>query len=142
MATIHHEVSIEAPLGTVYQAIATPEKIGTWWDKQTAVQTDRGQVLEHNPGPEHGVVKMRVVEQVTNNRIEWECISNHPASSPAAAWTGTHFIFELVPGAGNATTLDFRQTGYDPDSKFRASNTSAWADVLQNLKRVVESQPA
>ena len=89
MATIHHQVSIEAPLGTVYQAIATPEKIGTWWDKQTAVQTDRGLVLEHNPGPEHGVVKMRVVEQAADQRVEWECISNHPTSSPASAWTGT-----------------------------------------------------
>jgi uncharacterized protein YndB with AHSA1/START domain len=139
MATIHHQVSIEAPLGAVYQAIAMPEKIGTWWDKQTAVQTDRGLVLEHNPGPEHGVVKMRVVEQVTNKRIEWECISNHPASSPAAAWTGTHFIFELAADDGKATTLDFRQTGYDAQSRFLASNTSAWADVLQDLKRVVES---
>ena len=89
MATIRHQVVIDAPVAKVYEAIATAEKIGTWWDKQTPTQTDRGLVLEHNPGPEHGVVKLRVVEQVPNKRIEWECISTHPNSSPASAWTGT-----------------------------------------------------
>ena len=35
-------------------------------------ETDRGLVFEHNPGPEHGVVQLRVVERVPNTRIEWE----------------------------------------------------------------------
>ena len=42
------------------------------------------------------MVKLRVVELVPNKRVEWECISNHPKSSPASAWTGTHFIFEIA----------------------------------------------
>jgi uncharacterized protein YndB with AHSA1/START domain len=94
MAGIHHQLSIDAPAATVYEAIATPERIGTWWDKQVVTQTDRGLVLEHNPGPEHGVVRLRVVERIPSRRIEWECISTHPASSPASAWTGTRFIFD------------------------------------------------
>ncbi len=120
--------------------------------KQTATQTDRGLVLEHNPGPEHGVVKLRVVELIPDKRVEWECISAHPESSPASAWTGTHFIFELgergddaaSSGSGRnqdlTTALDFRQAGYDEQSKFFGSNNFAWGQVLQNLKQVVESQ--
>ena len=95
MTTIHHKLSINAPIERVYEALSSPDGIGTWWDKQTAVQTDHGLVLEHSPGPEHGVVQLRVVELVPNKRVEWECISLHPRSSPASAWTGTHFIFEL-----------------------------------------------
>ncbi|HSB69256.1 MAG TPA: SRPBCC domain-containing protein [Candidatus Methylomirabilis sp.] len=152
MATIYHQVSINAPVAKVYEAISTPDGIGTWWDKQTSTQTDRGLVLEHNPGPEHGVVKLRVVELVPNKRVEWECISTHPKSSPASAWTGTHFIFEIAERGGNAassgsgrnqdctTTLDFRQTGYDEQSEYFGSNNFAWGQVLQNLKQVVESQ--
>ena len=56
MATIHHQVSINAPVARVYKAISTADGIGTWWDKQTSTQTDRGLVLEHNPGPEHGTI--------------------------------------------------------------------------------------
>jgi len=148
MATIHHELSINAPLAKVYEALSSADQIGTWWDKHTAIQTDRGLVLEHNPGPEHGVVKLRVVEQVPNKRVEWECISVHPKSSPASAWTGTHFIFELAEctdssGAGRdqvrTTTVDFRQVGYDERSEYFESNKVAWGQVLQNLKQVVES---
>jgi uncharacterized protein YndB with AHSA1/START domain len=151
MASIQHRVTIDAPVANVYEAIATAGGIGTWWDKQTAVQTARGLVLEHNPGPEHGVVRLRVVELVPNERVEWECISTHPASSPASAWTGTHFVFEIAesgdeaapPGGKRppapATTVDFRQAGYDERSEFFGSNSAAWALVLQNLKRVLET---
>ncbi|HEV2855285.1 MAG TPA: SRPBCC domain-containing protein [Thermoanaerobaculia bacterium] len=141
--TIHHQVSINAPVAKVYEAISTADGISTWWDKQTPVQTDRGLVLEHNPGPEHGIVKLRVVELVPDKRVEWECISTHPESSPASVWTGTHFIFELAERddiAGRITILDFYQTGYDERSEFFGFNNSAWGQVVQNLKQVVESQ--
>jgi hypothetical protein len=87
-----------------------------------------------------------VVELVPNKRIKWECISTHPKSSPASAWTGTHCIFELGSSSGSgynqdrATILDFSQAGYDDQSEFFGSNNVAWGQVLQNLKHVVESQ--
>ena len=151
MTAIRHQVLINAPVAKVYEALSTPDGISTWWDKQTPTQTDRGLVLEHNPGPEHGVVQLRVVELVPNKRVEWECISTHPKTSPASAWTGTHFIFEIAehdnvvssgskPDQVRATTLDFCQDGYDERSEFFESNKSAWAEVLQNLKQVMESQ--
>jgi uncharacterized protein YndB with AHSA1/START domain len=140
VATIHHQVSINAPVEKVFQAISTPEGISSWWNKQTPVQTDQGLVLEHNPGPEHGVVQLRVVELIQNKRIEWECISKHPASSPASVWTGTHFVFELAEVDGVGTTVDFRQLGYDEQSKFFEFNRDAWGQVMQNMKQVLESQ--
>ena len=141
MTMIHHQLQIDAPIDVVYAAIATAHGISTWWDKQTPKQNERGMVLEHNPGPQHGVVQLRVVELVPDRRIEWECISTHPSSSPASAWTGTHFTFELAAGDAPGTTrLDFRQTGYDERSEFFEANRAAWAQVLQNLRRVVESR--
>jgi uncharacterized protein YndB with AHSA1/START domain len=111
MATIKHELVINAPLTRVYQAIVTADGISTWWDKQTLRQTERGLVLEHNPGPEHGIVQLRVVELIPNTRVEWECISTHPTSSQASVWTGTHFIFEMAGRGDGATVVNFRQTG-------------------------------
>ena len=159
MATIYHQVAINAPAAKVYAAISTADGIGTWWDKQTPVETDQGLVLEHNPRPKHGVVKLKVLDLVPDKRVEWECISSHPAESPASAWTGTHFIFEISEresaastaeressgtcdssrGGSNITTLDFRQTQYDDKSEFAGFNNFAWGQVLNNLKRVCES---
>ena len=123
--------------GEVYEAISTADGIGTWWDKQTPTQTDRGLVLEHNPGPEHGVLKLRVVELVPDKRVEWECISTHPKSSPVSAWTGTRSILEIAERGDSASssgsgtnqdrtiTLDFRHAGYDEQSEFFGSNNFA-----------------
>ncbi len=151
MATIYHQVGIMAPVGTVYEALSDPGRIGTWWDAQTPVQTDRGLVMEHSPGPSHGVVRLLVVERALNSRVEWECISTHPESSPASAWTGTRFVFELTDkGAdsfwsmlagdqGAVTILDFRQIGYDERSRVFGVNNFAWGQVLANLKRILEA---
>jgi len=139
MSTIHHQVSINASAARVYHAVATADGISTWWDKQTPIHTDGGLVFEHNPGPEHGAVQLRVVTSIPDKRVEFECISHHPPSSPASVWTGTHFVFELSQD-GDTTTLDFRQTGYDEQSPFFAANNAAWKDLLQHLKQVVESQ--
>jgi uncharacterized protein YndB with AHSA1/START domain len=139
MGTIQHQLFLDAPVTRVYKAISEADEISTWWDKQTARHTEGGLVLEHNPGPEHGIVQLRVVELVPNRRVEWECISTHPASSPASAWTGTHFIFEMAERGGSATALEFRQTGYDERSPFFAPNRDAWRMVLEKMKQVVES---
>ena len=133
MATIHHQVLVDAPLASVSEAIATADGISTWWDKQTPRQTPDGLVLEHNPGPEHGVVMLRVVELVPNERIEWECISTHPASSPASAWTGTHFVFDLSVRGERTTAVDFRQTDYDQRSPFFTANRDAWRSVFSRI---------
>ena len=58
MTTIEHRVLIATPVARVYRAIATADGISSWWDKQTARRTDRGLVLEHSPGAEHGIVKL------------------------------------------------------------------------------------
>jgi uncharacterized protein YndB with AHSA1/START domain len=139
MATIYHQVWINAPTAKVYEAIATAEAIGTWWDKQTATETDTGLVLEHDPGPEHGVVKMQVLQMVQDTRVEWECISTHPKTSPASAWTGTHVIFEITAREKMAI-LDFRHSGWDKNSEYFGFCNYGWGVALQKLQQVCESQ--
>lgn len=130
--------------------IATTDRIGRWWANHTATRTESGLVLAHDPGPEHGVVKLRVVEMLKDGRVEWECISTHPPSGPASAWTGTHVVFEIsergnVPaqsGFGHdqdrVTVLDFRHSRWD--DKYLGFCNFAWGTVLQKLKEVCESQ--
>jgi hypothetical protein len=153
MGTIYHQVWVNAPAEKVYAALASAEGVSTWWDKQTPVQTDEGLVLEHNPGSEHGVVRLRVVNQVQDTRIQWECISTHPQTSPAFAWTGTHIMFDLAvrkapawmrPPGGPETmcVLDCHQTNYSDISPFFGFDNFTWALVLENLKRVVEAAPS
>jgi uncharacterized protein YndB with AHSA1/START domain len=88
MATLHHQVWIDASVSKVYQALATADGLGCWWAPHTSTKTDAGLVLAHDPGPEHGEVKMKVLDATQDKRVEWEIISSHPRRSPASAWTG------------------------------------------------------
>ena len=153
MATIYHQLWINAPVAKVYELISTAEGISRWWDKQTATRTDDGLIFEHNPGPEHGVVKLKVLEMVPNKRVEWECISIHNKTTPAFAWTGTHLTFELTEREKFAPAnvswaaavpalaiLDFRHSGWAESSEYFGFCSYAWATVLQQLAQVCESE--
>ena len=150
MATLYHEVWIDAPTVKVYEAISTPAGISAWWNEQTSTHTGQDTVLEHCPGPEHGVVKMKVLDTTPNERIEWECISTHPPSSPASAWTGTHIVFEIArrsvpPWAServDMAILSFHHSGWDEKSQYFGFCNFAWGQVLQKLKDVCESPVA
>jgi uncharacterized protein YndB with AHSA1/START domain len=150
MATMHHQVWINAPISKVYGALATAEALGKWWAPHTSTQTPDGLVLAHDPGGEHGVVKQKVVDVTPDKRIEWEIISTHPKQSPAYGWMGTHIIFELSrrdnPGLWRGitdpvpqfTVLDFRHTGWDESSDFFGFCNFAWGCVLNMLKEWCE----
>src|SRR5262245_56996808 len=96
MATLYHQVWIAAPSARVFEAITTEAGIGGWWDRPTTVTSGAGIVLEFHPGSEHGVLRARVLETLPNERVTWEFISRHPATSPASAWTGTRVVFGVT----------------------------------------------
>jgi len=139
MATLYHQVHINASTETLYRAITTEDGIGSWWDQPTAVETGEGTVVEFRPGEGHGVLKMRVLDLVPGKRVEWECISTHTKDSPASAWTGTHIIFE-VGSKGETTILNFRHTGWDEDSEYFGFCNYHWGEALQKLQQLCESR--
>ena len=149
MATIYHQVRMNAPTVKVYRAVSTVNGIARWWDKPTDTPMDVGSVLEFNPGAEHGVLRMKVLDLLPDKRVEWECISTHPKTSPASAWTGTHVVFEVtesVPMAFEITrrkhmaVLDFRHSGWDETSKYFGFCNFGWGEALLKLKKRCESK--
>jgi hypothetical protein len=120
--------------------------MSSWWDKLTPVQTDEGEVWEHSPGPEHGKVRMLVVERVRNQRFTWKCISKHSPHVPASAWTGTTMTFVLGRRASSLvaqekwakkfplkTVLVFTHDGWSESSRYLPFCNTAWATTLQQL---------
>jgi uncharacterized protein YndB with AHSA1/START domain len=152
MATIHHQVWIDAPVSKVYEAIATAGGLGKWWAPHTSTETDEGLVLAHSPGPEHGDVQMKVLDTTSDQRVEWEIISKHPKTSPASGWMGTRVLFEIderdnpggrlgVSGGGaRMAVLEFRHSGWDEESEYFGFCNFAWGVTLLMLKQWCEKQ--
>jgi uncharacterized protein YndB with AHSA1/START domain len=146
MSTIEHEVWIDAPMADVYALLATPEGMSSWWDRQTQRHTEEGEIWEHTPGPEHGTVRMLILEKVPNRLFKWQCVSTHDAETPGSAWTGTTMTFRLGDRASSAvasatwarevpvqTVLSFTHEGWDASSRYLPFCNTAWAAVLQQL---------
>jgi hypothetical protein len=152
VTTLYHQVWIDATAAKVYSAIATADGLGRWWAAHTSTETAAGLVLTHNPGDEHGEVKMKVLATIQDRRVEWEIVSTHPKRSPASAWTGTRIVFDIAerdnPGRWlglddrkrRLTVLDFRHSGWDENSEFLGFCNFAWGETLLMLKRWCESR--
>jgi len=141
VTTLYHQVWINAPTGKVYEAVSTEDGIGSWWDRPRTVASSDGPVLEFRPGPEHGVLRMKVLEMVQGRRVEWQCISTHPKSSPASSWTGTHVLFEISERE-RVSIIDFRHSGWDDASVYLGFCNYQWGVALQALQRWCESPSA
>lgn len=98
MATLYHQVWISASRETLYEAITTDNGIGGWWDRPKIVATDAGPMLDFSPGPEHGTLRMKVVEATEGKRVEWEFISTHPESSIRAKLRQTSRLHPRLTG--------------------------------------------
>ena len=137
MTTLCHQLTIKTSPEKLYERLCTEDGIGSWWDRPTINTTSGQTVLEFRPGPEHGVLKMKLLEQAPRNVVRWECISIHPAESPASAWTGTRITFEFTSRA-NDCVLNFRHDGWDENSKYLGFCNYQWAMALQKLKQSCE----
>lgn len=137
---------------TLYNSIVQAEEISKWWAPHQSTESDAGTILSHDPGPEHGIVKLMVVDATPYTRIEWQCISaDHPPHSPASAWPGTHILWAIseeknrpsISGFGTdsdqMTVLNFEHSGWDESSEYFAFCNFAWGCVLQKLKEYCES---
>lgn len=156
MATIYHQVWINAPAGRVYAAASTREGIRRWWNGAQA-ETGSGLVFRYRPGPppDQGIVRIRVVEIVQDRRVYWECISARPPSGAASAWTGTFVALDIAEPDTMVirhgprrfpdhpvTVLDFRHCGWDDNSSYLGFCTFEWGGVLRKLKQECEAPSA
>lgn len=153
MATIHHQLWIDAPQATVHDALASAQGLSRWWIPHQQAVIDGDTLISHNPGPAHGVVAMKLLEGVAGQCVRLEVISRHPPQSPASAWTGTEIRFDLsrraspgtwrgLPHEGDPmTVLEFQHLGWDPQSDYYGFCSQAWAETLVMLRRWAEAQP-
>ncbi|MDX1461397.1 MAG: hypothetical protein R3348_10115 [Xanthomonadales bacterium] len=146
MASITHEVWIDAPRERVFHLLSSAKAIGTWWDEQTRKVTSEGIVLEHSPGPEHGTVRFLVLETEAPRLVRWRCVSTHPDNVPASEWTNTEIAFYIRKRSDSAeatekwaeeiparTVLRLEHTGWKEKARYLPFCSYAWAMVLSNL---------
>lgn len=135
MADIRHRVGINAPLGDVFDAIATREGLASWWTSAVDGESRVGEDLTfHFGNPEPSCV-MKVTDLVPGSRVAWQCIVGPDE------WLDTTLTFD-VKRDGETTVVLFTHGQWREPVEFMHHCSTKWAYFLLGMKDGLEGAKA
>lgn len=131
MVDILHRIGVVAPLGEVYQAVATPEGIAGWWTKDTVGKSEVGGQFTFRFG-DVGGFDMEVLELDPTGHVRWRVTDGAPE------WIGTEIDWRLQQ-SDEYTIVLFKHEGWREPVEFMNHCSTKWATFLMSLKELVET---
>jgi uncharacterized protein YndB with AHSA1/START domain len=130
MPDIFHTFFVKAPAERVYQCVATPQGLDSWWTKSSAGKPLPDEIYYLGFGADYQW-KARVIHAIFNKEFELQITESD------VDWNGTRICFVLQEKNGG-TEVRFHHTGWhEPNEHYRIS-CYCWAMYLRLLKRYAE----
>jgi uncharacterized protein YndB with AHSA1/START domain len=130
MPDIFHHFPINASPEKVFEGIATPKGLDTWWTESSSGKPAMNELYELCFGPPY--IWSAVVSKCVANTVFELTMKDSDTD-----WLNTKVGFVLAPKK-NGTTVHFYHTGWKEDNEqYRISNY-CWAMYLRILKRNIE----
>ncbi len=127
-------VTLDAPIESVFGAIATVDGIRGWWAPRTSGNAEHGGELRFE-FPAHQVTKsLRVEQAIRPVLVRWACVK-----CTLTEWEGTAIVFELASAGPDRTELTFRHVGLHPSLDCYDSCSVGWDHYLRSLRSLVET---
>lgn len=130
MFDITHDVTICAPLATVYAGLSTPAGLDAWWTETCKGDPARGGEFELGFG-DHCLWRASVTELEQNRLFVLKM------TDAASDWINTIVRFELEPEE-DATVLHFSHQGWADQSPHYRRSSYCWAMYLRLLRLFCE----
>jgi len=127
MEAIRHRVSIDSPTSSVYDAIATPEGVASWWTQHVEGDGALGGKLEFWFGGDRPGATAEVTALDPGHRVEWRVIDG------PAEWIGTTITFDLRD-VDDATVVMFTHAGWREPVEFMHHCSTRWGYFLLSLR--------
>ena len=133
MPDIRHRVCISAPLGSVYEAVATPKGISEWWTRDgVRGESNEGARLQFFFGQPEPAAVMEVARLSPDEQVRWNCVEG------ADEWVGTTLTFDFT-ATDDETVVLFTHADWPAQNDFMAHCSARWAYFLLSLKSYVET---
>jgi uncharacterized protein YndB with AHSA1/START domain len=132
--SIRHRVGIQAPIGEVYDAVATREGVAGWWTRDVQGESQPGGKLAFRFGRPEPSAVVEVTELHPPTRVEWRCLEG------PEEWRDTMITFDLKAN-GDETTVLFTHAGWEP-VEFMHHCSTRWGYFLLGLKAGCEGGAA
>ena len=130
MPDVIFDFPINASRSRVFQAVATPAGLDSWWTKKSSGQPEANTEYELWFGPEYDW-RARVSRVTSDAEFELEL------TSAQEDWLGTRVGFVLEEN-GQTTKVRFRHIGWPEANDHYRSSSYCWAMYLRLLTRYVE----
>ena len=131
MASIQHQVIIQAEAQSIFEAITTQEGLSSWWIKESKAKAEKGHVNAfHVEG--YPLNKMKITQLKPNKAVEWKCIGGDKD------WIGTRITFKIKEG-NSGSILQFKHSKWKKKNEFFATCSFHWARHLIMLQYYCEN---
>jgi uncharacterized protein YndB with AHSA1/START domain len=117
----------------LFNAVATPAGIATWWTTNVVGDGGVGSVVRFLFGK--GGPEFQVLEVVPSERVEWKCVAG------PTEWVDTHVVFRILERDGEVILL-FEHAGWREENEFMHHCSSQWAYFLFGLRHMLEGGQA
>lgn len=133
MAEIRHLISIDAPPGDVYAALATQAGLASWWTADSTTDDKAGGKAEFGFDRRGAIFRMTIERLDRNHEVVWKCLGDNPE------WVGTTLTWRIQPEDGGSL-LRFTQSGWRDMTDMVATCNSTWGELMHRLKAYVEGK--
>ena len=131
MASIFHQIIIQAEKQVIFDAITTQKGLSSWWIKDCEALPEKGHVntfkVEGYP-----LNKMKITRFKANDKLTWKCIGGDKD------WIGTKISFIIKEG-NSGNILQFKHSKWKKKKGFFATCSFHWARHLIMLQYYCEN---
>jgi uncharacterized protein YndB with AHSA1/START domain len=131
-ADYHADLTINAPLGTVFAAVSSVEGLSGWWTTDTSGSPEPGGQLRFTFSD--GVALMRVDDRAPALE-RWTCLGH----SGQPEWANTTVTFQLTEVDPVVTRLRFTHDGLRPQLECYGHCSAGWTYLMRSLASYAET---
>lgn len=129
----HADVTIKAPIASVFAAVSSVEGLAGWWTTDTGGSPEPGGELRF--AFRDGAAVMRVDEQNPPALERWTCLGH----SGQPEWAGTTVTFRLTEVDPAVTRLEFTHSGLLPRLDCYDECSAGWSYLMGSLASYAET---
>jgi uncharacterized protein YndB with AHSA1/START domain len=129
----HADLTINAPIGSVFAAVSSVEGLSGWWTTDADGSPEPGGELRFTF--RDGVAIMRVEERTQPDLERWTCRGH----TGQPEWAHTTVTFRLTELNQATTRLEFTHTGLRPQLDCYDHCSAGWSYLMGSLASYAET---
>ena len=130
MNHIQHQFKIDARPEKVFDAIATPTGLNSWWSLESDGKPELNEIYRFFFGPDYDW-RAQVIHVVPGKELTWQM------TEAMDDWLPTQVVFKLLP-AEDGCTISFSHANWPDAGEHFAATNYCWGQLLRGLKEFVE----